>query len=94
MMVIYVSVKFEFDWSNRFRVRFRKGKMWTDVGHINLIGGLVTCNPAKNSIRDARTPHPGEIVFNTMRYRSSEPIQRSGYLQTSVSYIKLQTMLK
>ena len=25
----------------------------------------------KNSIRDARTPHPGEIVFNTMRYRST-----------------------
>ena len=23
----------------------------------------------KNSIRDARTPQPGEIVFNTMRYR-------------------------
>ena len=23
---------------------------------------------AKNSIRDARTPQPGEIVFNTMRY--------------------------
>ena len=26
----------------------------------------------KNSIRDARTPQPGEIVFNTMRQRSSE----------------------
>ena len=26
----------------------------------------------KNSIRDARAPQPGEIVFNTMRYRSSE----------------------
>ena len=22
--------------------------MWTDVGHINLIGGLVTRNPPKN----------------------------------------------
>ena len=33
----------------------------------------------KNSIRDARTPQPGEIVFNTMRYRSSETVQRSGY---------------
>ena len=42
----------------------------------------------KNS-RDARTPQPGEIVFNTMRYRSSKTVQRSGYLQSSVSYIKV-----
>ena len=26
MMVIYVPVKFEFDWTNRFRVRVRKQK--------------------------------------------------------------------
>ena len=30
MMVIYLPIKFEFDWSNRFRVRVRKRKMWTD----------------------------------------------------------------
>ena len=48
MMVIYVRVKFKFDWTNRFRVRVRKRKMWTDVGHINLIGRLVTRNPPKN----------------------------------------------
>ena len=35
MMLIYVLVKFEFDWSNRFRVRVRKQKCgqtdgWTD----------------------------------------------------------------
>ena len=56
MMVIYLPVKFESDWSNRFKVRVRKRKMWTDrqtdgqtdVGHINLIGGLVTRNPPKN----------------------------------------------
>ena len=31
MMVIYLPVKFEFDWRNRFRVRFRKQKCeWTD----------------------------------------------------------------
>ena len=29
----------------------------------------------KNSIRDARTPQPGEIVLKTMRYRSSETVQ-------------------
>ena len=44
----------------------------------------------KNSIRDARTPQTGEMVFNTMRYRSSKTVQRSGYFQSSVSYIKLQ----
>ena len=48
MMVIYLPVKFEFDYTNRFRVRVRKQKMWTDVGHINIIGGLVTRNPPKN----------------------------------------------
>ena len=32
----------------------------------------------ENSLRDARTPRPGEIVFNTMRYRSSETV-RLGY---------------
>ena len=30
MMVIYLPVKLEFDWTNRFRVRVRKRKMWTD----------------------------------------------------------------
>ena len=31
MMVIYLPVKFEFDWTNRFRVRVRKQKCgWTD----------------------------------------------------------------
>ena len=29
-MVIYLPVKFEFDWTNRFRVRVRKQKMWMD----------------------------------------------------------------
>ena len=58
-MVIYLPVKFEFDWSNRFKVRVRKRKMWTDrqtdgqtdVGHINLIGGLVTRNPPNKNIK-------------------------------------------
>ena len=45
----------------------------------------------KNSIGDAHTPQPGKIVFNTMRYRSSETVQRSGYFQfqSSVSYCKV-----
>ena len=47
----------------------------------------------KNSIRDARTPQPGEIVFNTMRYRSRKTVQRSGYFYSSVSY-KLQKLFK
>ena len=40
---------------------------------------------AENTIRDARTPQPGEIVFNTMRYSSSETVQRLGHFQSSVS---------
>ena len=47
----------------------------------------------KNSIRDARTPHPGEIFFNTIRYRSSITVQSSRYFKSSVSYIKVQIML-
>ena len=83
MMGIHLPVKFEFDRTNRFRVRVRKGKMWTDVGHINLIGGLVTRNPPKNSIRDAHIPQPGKIFFNTMRYRSSETVHRLGYFHST-----------
>ena len=50
MIVIYLPVKFEFDWTNGFQVRVQKQKYGqtdgqTDVGHINLIGGLVTRNP-------------------------------------------------
>ena len=37
----------------------------------------------KNSIRDARTPQPGEIVFNTIRYRSTETVHRLAYFQGS-----------
>ena len=29
------------------------------------------------------------VVFNTMRYKSSETAQRLGYFQSSVSYIKV-----
>ena len=52
--VFYLYVKFEIDWSNGFQVRVRKPHpdRWTDgqtdVGHIKLIGGLVTRNPPKN----------------------------------------------
>ena len=28
MMVVYLPVKFEFDWPKRFRVRVRKKKCW------------------------------------------------------------------
>ena len=49
MMVIYLPVKFEFHWANRFRVESGNKNVdgQTDVGHINLIGRLVTHNPPK-----------------------------------------------
>ena len=73
MMVIYLPVKFEFDWSNRFKVRVRKRKMWTDrrtdrqtdVGHINLIGGLVTRNPPKNVLYIRRE----DVIFTAVLER-------------------------
>ena len=43
--------------------------------------GLLQCG--KNSIRDARTPRPGEIGFNTMRYRSSETVHRLEYFHST-----------
>ena len=49
---------------------------------------------SENSIGDARTPQPGEIVFHTMRYRSSETVQILGHFQSNVSYIKVQIMFK
>ena len=48
MMVIYLSVKFEFVWTKHFPVRVRKQKCGRTDGHINLIGRLVTRNPPKN----------------------------------------------
>ena len=69
----------------------RNGSM--DLSNLDyLVTGL---QEFKNSIRDVHTPQPGEIVFfNTMRYRSSETVQRSGYFQSSVSYIKVKMMIK
>ena len=51
MMVIYLLVKFQFDWTKRFRVSPETKMLMdgqTDVRHINLIGGLVTRNPPNN----------------------------------------------
>ena len=49
----------------------------------------------ENSIREASTPQPGEIIFNTMTYRSSETVYlRHKYFQRSVTYIKVQIMFK
>ena len=47
---------------------------------------VVWVKVSKNSIRDARTPQPGKIFLT--------PVQSSGYFQSSVSYIKVQIMLK
>ena len=50
MMVIYLPVKFEFDWTNHFQVSTKNVDGQMDIGHINLMGGLVTCNLPKNLI--------------------------------------------
>ena len=69
----YLPVKFEFNWTKRFRVRVQKKKMLTDR-HINLICGLVTCYPPKNSMSlglavleeklfmQTRTPQSDDII--------------------------------
>ena len=45
-------------------------------------------------VSETPTPQPKEIVFNTMRYRSSETVQRSGYFPSSISYIKVEMMIQ
>ena len=47
------------------------GNFWIKENDRNISKGRHTHN---NSIRDARTAQPGEIFFNTMRYRSSEKV--------------------
>ena len=55
-MVIYLPVKFEFDWTNRFRVRVRKRKCGRTVGLTDgrqtyqSNSGLVTRNLPNNII--------------------------------------------
>ena len=44
MMVIYLPVKLEFDWTKRSESGNKNVDRQMDVGHINLIGGLVTHN--------------------------------------------------
>ena len=68
----------------------------SDEKTVNGSGDLVNVQRSniQNSIRDARTPPPGEIFFNTMRYRSGITVQSSRYIHSSVSYIKVQIMLK
>ena len=84
MMVIYLPVKFEFDWTNRFRVKSPETKMWTDrqtdIGHINLIGGLVTRNPPNKSktslIRDIQKKldlHIGEPMQICIHRKDNSP---------------------
>ena len=68
----------------------KQGRVWMSFKPFHYIPRKLK----KNSIRDARAPQPGEIVFNTVRYRGSETVQRSGYFQRTVSYIKVQTMFK
>ena len=36
---------------------------WTDVGHINLTGGLVTCNPPKNIATAIKYVYPYPLTM-------------------------------
>ena len=47
-----------------------------------LLTALVSFYFRKNSIGDAHTTQAREIVFNTMRYRRSETVKKSGYFQS------------
>ena len=49
MMMIYLYVRFEFDWTKRLQVGVWEQHVdgQTNVRHINLVGRLVTCNPPK-----------------------------------------------
>ena len=47
MMVIYLPVKFEFDWIQRFRVRVRKQKSWRTNKWTNKKTELEDCSQKK-----------------------------------------------
>ena len=55
---------------------------WTEEMH--RLAHVQTRCVLKNSIRNARTPQPGERVFNTMRYRSRKTVHRLGHFKCSV----------
>ena len=88
-MVIYVPVKFEFDWTKHFWVRVRKWNVdrQTDVGHINLTGGLVTRNPPKNSF-----PPKHKIQHPTPDSNKTRPYTEKGLrdAEIAVSYLVFQ----
>ena len=97
---ISLNTKFGDNSSNTFPLNERKPCVTPDIGRRTAEKAKIIYPPPrgvdiiKNNIRDARTPQPGEIVFNTMRYRSSITVQSSRYFQSSVSYFKVQIMLK
>ena len=79
------------------RLQWESSNSSEHLGPYNVLGGNQKPRAEsywKHSIIDAYTPQPGETVFNTMRYRSSEIVQRSGYFQSSVSFINVQIMFK
>ena len=74
LMVTYLPVKFEFNWIKGFRVKFSSPemKMWTDrrtdIGHINPIGGLVTCNsPKKDFIQKISNDKHNLIIIDDLQ---------------------------
>ena len=78
MMVIYLPVKFEFDWSNRFKVRVRKRKCgqtdgWTDKRTKN---GQTNTRNFANLISKLNfyklIPYPMDNCFTSRRDRSRQ----------------------
>ena len=73
---------------------------WLLLAWTSLSSSLYSSSPLgvgtnyKNNIGDTRTLQPGKKVFNTMRHRSSETVQRSGDFQSIVSNIKIQVKIK
>ena len=63
----------------------QKLKMTTKNGGKTIFGKLASEMPV---------PHSLGNIFNTMRYRSTVSVQSSGYVQSTASYIKVQTMFK
>ena len=52
--------------------------------------GLPYKTNVKNAITDAHIPQSWEIALNTMRYKRSETVSRSGDFQNRQSFVKVE----
>ena len=69
MMVLYLPVKCEFDWTKRFRVRVQKWKCWRTNGHTN----IQNYNNFESNLAMMVIYLPVKFKFDEKRFRVKSP---------------------